>query len=140
MPFVKRKKNVQEIVVKRPKGVKRKRCERLSICLTPDEKKIIQSRANTAGVSMTDFIVASVRNERITVVTGLTDLLLELLQQGRNLNQIGRSLNSGGYISSSDFGNTCKACQKAYFELVHFVDECNVRIKREENQNAGYKD
>ena len=137
MQFAKRKRNVQEIVVKRPRSVNRKRCERLSICLTPDEKKMIQSQANTAGMSMTDFIVASVRNERITVITGLTEMLLELVRQGRNLNQIARSLNSGGYISSSELGNTCKACQKAYFELVHLVDECNVRIKREENQNAG---
>ena len=140
MKFVKRNKNVQEIVVKRPKAVNRKRCERLSICLTPEEKKMIQSRANTAGMSMTDFIVASVRNERITVVTGLTEMLLELVRQGRNLNQIARSLNSGGYISSSDLGNICKACQNAYIELTQFVDYWNIRLKKEAEQNAGYKD
>ena len=140
MQFVKRKKNVQEIVVKRPKAVNRKRCERLSICLTPDEKKLIQSQANTAGMSMTDFVMASVEAKPIIVITGLPELLLEINRHGNNLNQLTRRVHQHGNVSLAEIISTCRACQNAYMELARFVDYWNVRLKKEVEQDAGYKD
>lgn len=140
MQFVKRNKNVQEIVVKRPKAVNRKRCERLSICLTPDEKKMIQSQANKAGMTMTDFVIASAEAKRIIVITGLPELLLEINRHGNNLNQLTRRVHQHANISSAEIMSTCRACRNAYMELVRFVDYWNIRLKKEADQNAGYKD
>lgn len=140
MKFVKRNKNVQEIVVKRPKAVNRKRCERLSICLTPEEKKLIKSRADQAGMTMTDFVMASVEAKPIIVITGLPELLLEINRNGNNLNQLTRRVHQRGNISSAEIMSTCRACQNAYIELTRFVDYWNIRLKKEAKQNAGYKD
>ena len=77
----------------------RKRSERLCLGLTPAEKNMISTAAKEAGMSQTDFLVASVKGTRIVVITALPELLLELSRQGNNLNQVTRCLNGKHSVS-----------------------------------------
>lgn len=98
MVFFRRKNKPQDMPVSKPKP-NRRRSERLSLSLTPDEKVMIRSAAEDAGMSQTDFIIASVKRTRIVVITALPEALLELSRQGNNLNQIARCLNGKYYVS-----------------------------------------
>jgi len=44
-------------------------------------------------LSQNDFLIKSALDKNIIVIDGLQNLLLELVREGKNLNQITRSLN-----------------------------------------------
>lgn len=133
MPLFLKKNKPQDIPAQKPKP-NRKRSERLSLGLTPDEKDMIRKGAKEAGMSQTDFILASVKGTRIVVITSLQEGLLELNRQGCNLNQMARCLNGNYYVSHSEIQKTCRSCQNAYENLTRFVDRWNVQLKRMEEE------
>lgn len=133
MSLFMKKNKPQDMPISKPKP-NRKRSERLSLGLTPDEKNMIRNGAKEAGMSQTDFIVASVKGTQILVLTGLPEMLLELNRQGCNLNQIARYLNEKGYASHTEIQKTCQSCRNAYENLVRFVDRWNVRAKKMEDE------
>ena len=128
-----RKKNVShEPPESKPQKPNRKRSERLSLGLTPEEKNMITDGAREAGLSRTDYVVASVKGTRIIVITGLAEQIQELSRQGNNLNQIARCLNQRGYVNHVMIEKTCQSCRNAYQQLVNFVDRYDVKLKRME--------
>jgi len=128
-----KKNKPQDIPAQKPKP-NRKRSERLSLGLTPAEKDMISKGAKEAGMSRTDFILASVKGTRIVVITSLQEGLLELNRQGCNLNQMARCLNGKSYVSYTEVKKTCQSCQNAYEKLVRFIDLWNVRLKKMEDE------
>lgn len=133
MAFFRRKNKPQDMPVSKPKP-NRRRSERLSLSLTPNEKVMISDGAKEAGMSRTDFIVTSVKGTRIVVITSLQEVLLELNRQGCNLNQMARCLNGKHYVSYSEIQKICQSCQNAYEKLTRFVDHWNVRLKKMEEE------
>ena len=104
----------------------------MSLGLTPDEKNMITDGAREAGLSRTDYVVASVKGTKIIVITGLAEQIQELSRQGNNLNQIARCLNQRGHVSRETIERTCQSCRNAYQQLVNFVDRYDVKLKRME--------
>lgn len=133
MPLFTKKYKPQDMPASKPKP-NRKRAERLCLGLTPAEKNMISTAAKEAGMSQTDFLVASVKGTRIVVITALPELLLELSRQGNNLNQVTRCLNGKHYVSHSEIQKTCQSCQKAYENLTRFVDRWDARLKKMEEE------
>ena len=122
-----KKKNDQPVMKKVvSKKVNRKRTERLCLGLTPEEKKLITDSAESVEMSRTDFILNAVEGNRIMVMAGLYEVLLELNRQGNNLNQVARKLNQNGLVNGTEVEKTCRLCQNAYEQLVRFVDRWNI--------------
>ena len=134
MSFFRKKNTMLEVNTAKPKKVNRSRTERLCLGLTPEEKMIITDGARNAGMSRTDFILNAVEGNRVVILTGLPEILQELPRQGNNLNQIARCLNQRGFVSKETIEKTSKSCLRAYEQLVRFVDNWNVKLKRLEEK------
>lgn len=130
MPFFRKKSSQQETPVIKPTRPNRKRSERLSLSLTPEEKNLICDGANAAGMCRRDFVIASVKGTRVVVITSLQEVLLELSRQGNSMNQIARRLNQKSCVNYAEIEKTCRACQNAYEAVVRFIDRWDVKLKR----------
>lgn len=65
--------------------------------LTEKQYLMLKTQAKKAGMTMTDFIVASVTGKEIVVIDGVTELHKQLKAIGHNLNQLTAKANAGVY-------------------------------------------
>lgn len=72
-----------------------KKSEIITLRVTPRTKKTIQERAQSAGLTVTDYLCYSGLGKEIVQVEGLEQVLSELKAQGRNLNQLTTLANMG---------------------------------------------
>lgn len=85
----------------RPRHAGAARTEQMNVRCTPDERAIIEDRAKEAGITLSDYVVASALGNRIERIVWddegvLKEVTHELKKQGVNLNQIaliGNKLN-----------------------------------------------
>ena len=134
MSLFKKKNSEKKAVAAKPKA-NRKRTERLSLCLTEEEKRFITDTAKEAGICRTDLIMKAIRAQKPIVITGAAEILLELNRQGNNLNQLSRRVNSYNHVSNTEIQQTTAACREAYREVVHFINTWNIKLKQEEVKN-----
>ena len=72
-----------------------KKSEIITLWVTPRTKKTIQELAQSAGLTVTDYLCYSGLGKEIVQVEGLEQVLSELKAQGRNLNQLTTLANMG---------------------------------------------
>ena len=72
-----------------------KKSEIITLRVTPRTKKTIQELAQSAGLTVTDYLCYSGLGKEIVRVEGLEQVLSELKAQGRNLNQLTTLANMG---------------------------------------------
>ena len=72
-----------------------KKTEIITLRVTPRTKKTIQELAQSAGLTVTDYLCYSGLGKEIVQVEGLEQVLSELKAQGRNLNQLTTLANMG---------------------------------------------
>lgn len=72
-----------------------KKSEIITLRVTPRTKKTIQELAQSAGLTVTDYLCYSGLGKEIVQVEGLEQVLSELKAQGRNLNQLTTLANMG---------------------------------------------
>jgi len=112
--------------------MQKKKTEIITARMTPTDKKTIQRRARSAGMTVTDYLTACALDKEIVRVEGLDDLLSELKAQGRNLNQLTTLANMGrltvlrgddlmdGYAKlAAQVGELTKAVNGAPTKAVH---------------------
>jgi hypothetical protein len=63
--------------------------------LTPADKRKLQSLADKAGLTMTEYILRSALNKPITIIPGLDEFSRQLKAIGNNLNQLTYRANAG---------------------------------------------
>lgn len=94
----------------------RKRNQTLTIRLTAAEKGAIIQKAEKAGMSLTDYIVASSLLTEIHVAEDTRPLVTELKRIGNNLNQISMKINAGAF-QSYNFQEVIDLQRSIYEEL-----------------------
>ena len=72
-----------------------KKSEIITLRVTPRTKKTIQELAQSAGLTVTDYLCYSGLGKEIVRMEGLEQVLSELKAQGRNLNQLTTLSNMG---------------------------------------------
>ena len=72
-----------------------KKSEIITLRVTPRTKKTLQELAQSAGLTVTDYLCYSGLGKEIVQVEGLEQVLSELKAQGRNLNQLTTLANMG---------------------------------------------
>lgn len=95
----------------------RKRNQTLTVRLTAAEKDAIIQKAEKAGMSLTDYIVASSLLTEIHVAEDTRPLVTELKRIGNNLNQISMKINAGAF-TSYNFQEVIEMQRIIYEELV----------------------
>ena len=94
----------------------RKRNQTLTVRLTATEKDAIIQKAEKAGMSLTDYIVASSLLTEIHVAEDTRPLVTELKRIGNNLNQISMKINAGAF-QSYNFQEVIELQKNIYEEL-----------------------
>ena len=94
----------------------RKRNQTLTIRVTAAEKNAIIQKAEKAGMSLTDYIVASSLLTEIHVAEDTRPLVTELKRIGNNLNQISMKINAGAF-TSYNFQEVIEMQKNIYEEL-----------------------
>ena len=67
----------------------------VTIRMTPKVKEQLRQRAQTAGMTLTDYLCICGLGKEIVRADGLDEVLFELKAQGRNLNQLTTLANMG---------------------------------------------
>ena len=69
------------------KTVKRNRPITYSFRVSERERRIIDEKVKTSGLSRTDFLIRALMDKPVTVIANGGEILQELKRQGNNLNQ-----------------------------------------------------
>ena len=72
---------------------KRTRNKQIILRATEKEYELIQKKVEKSKLGQNDFLLKAVLQKDIIVIEGLKELLLELIREGKNLNQIAKALN-----------------------------------------------
>lgn len=71
----------------------RTRNKQIILRATEKEYELIQKKIQKSKLKQNDFLLKSALQKNIIVIEGLQELLLELIREGKNLNQIAKALN-----------------------------------------------
>lgn len=107
----------------------RTRCEVLKLRLTKEEKELISNKASELNMSMTDFIMEAVNGSQVIVIDKIPQLYLELLRQGKNLNQLVRIAHQTDAKELSGIEEAIKQCSETHKKLMQFCDAWNVKLR-----------
>ncbi|MEP7168170.1 MAG: plasmid mobilization relaxosome protein MobC [Bacteroidota bacterium] len=115
----------------RPRSEKRKRNSFLIARCTSEEKKLVEERANSKGLSLGDFIRSqSIGQKPLKIVpkkgpatTAILLLKAELNKIGSNVNQIAKVCNTNGTVAPAQVDAMLFALGKCYDEIIKFSKE-----------------
>lgn len=104
--------------------MREKKERRVSIRMTEKQYKAIESKANTAQMSVATYIRATALRHKVTVVEGLPEITHELKGIGRNINQV-VTLAHQERIKTVYLEDTVTALARIYNKLSELADrEC----------------
>lgn len=89
-----------------------KRTEILTFRVTPEEKKLIETKALSSYRLVSMYLRDCALDREIILIDGMKDVATELRRIGNNLNQITKAVNSGVY--AVDLTETKKEVQKVW--------------------------
>jgi len=81
---------------------KRTRNKQIILRSTEKEYEIIQKKIVKSKLKQNDYLLKSALQKDIIVIDGLKELLLELIREGKNLNQISKALNQNENINLNE--------------------------------------
>ena len=81
---------------------KRTRNKQIILRTTEKEYELIQKKVEKSKLKQNDFLLKSALQKDIIVIEGLQKLLLELIREGKNLNQIAKALNQNESFNSNE--------------------------------------
>ena len=104
--------------------MRKKKERRVSVRMTEEQYKTIESKANTAQISVATYIRAAALRHKVTMVEGLPEITHELKGIGRNINQV-VTLAHQGRIKTVYLEDTVTALARIYNKLSELADrEC----------------
>ena len=115
----KNKKSLEEKIIEK-KTVKRNRPITFSFRVSERERRIIDEKIKSSGLSRTDFLIRALTDKPVTVIANSGEILQELKRQGNNLNQAVR--NCYFYPDEKDKVLSAAAeCKRAYRTLLSVI-------------------
>ena len=107
--------------------------EKRDICVTfrctKSEKELLQNKAKTARLSLTDYILRLSNKKRIVVIDGIPELAREINKIGVNINQACRIANQYKTISPQKIDEISKQQKEIYNAVLNLIDEINKKDK-----------
>lgn len=92
--------------------------QKITIRVSPTEKKEIEAKAEQAKMSMSRYLVVATENKKIRVTEKIPDLYLEITRIGVNVNQIAHVANSQKYVNTQQI-----------YEVKNLLREVNANMK-----------
>ena len=119
--FCRNTKTLKEKIIEK-KTVKRNRSITYSFRVSERERRIIDEKVKTSGLSRTDFLICALTDKPVSVIANGGEILQELKRQGNNLNQAVRNC----YFYPDEKGKVLSAaaeCKRAYRALLSVIGE-----------------
>ena len=88
---------------------------------TENERKIIDEKIKSSGLTMTAFIIKAITNKPIVVFANSGEILNELKRQGNNLNQIVRA-NYYGLATKRELLSYVEELKNTYREISRAIE------------------
>ena len=102
------------------KTVKRNRPITYSFRVSERERRIIDEKVKTSGLSRTDFLIRTLTDKPVSMIANGGEILQELKRQGNNLNQAVR--NCYFYPDEKDkVLSVAEECKRAYRILLSVI-------------------
>ena len=81
---------------------------------------LLKKKATRANITMTDFIIKAITEQKIVVIDSLVPLLSELKAVGRNLNQLTVLANTGriNVVNLSETLDKCTEIHAVLYEML----------------------
>ncbi len=67
--------------------------------LTPEQKENLTNKAQSARLSVTEYLLALSERKKIYVVDGLPELCVQIIKIGTNINQVTHTINANRSVS-----------------------------------------
>lgn len=90
--------------------------KRLNFRITDEADAVIRSKAKSANMSITDYVISSAVGKEVINFDGISDLITQIKKLGNNVNQL-LILSRQGKISTLNLSNT-QAELKRIYELL----------------------
>ena len=103
---------------------------RLKLRMTAEDKKMIQSKAAAAGMTMSEYVRALVNRKKIVVAPELPELLRQIIKIGTNVNQILLVNENYGTAPREVTEETKKHLAAITDKVSDLVTECKCRKDR----------
>lgn len=107
----------------------RRRSEVLKLRLTQEEKELISNKAAAVNMSMTDFIMEAVNGSQVIVIDKIPQVYVELMRQGKNLNQLVKIAHQTDATELSGIEEAVKQCSETHKKLMQFCDKWDVKLR-----------
>lgn len=102
----------------------RNRNAQLAFRCTAEELAMIDTKAATAGMNRTEFLINALSEKEIIVYPGMREILAELKREGINLNQALRFANHD-QMRVPELNEAIKNCNELYKKLLNLWQEAN---------------
>lgn len=81
---------------------KRTRNKQIILRSTEKEYELIQKKVKKSKLGQNEFLIKAALQKDIIVIEGLKELILELIREGKNLNQIAKVLNQNENLKQNE--------------------------------------
>ena len=95
----------------------------MSFRLSDKEYALLQKKLSESGLSLTGFLIETIRGKEIIIISDFLPLLGELKRQGVNLNQLARRVNQFSPVSEQEILITLQECQDTYRKLIELSEQ-----------------
>ena len=108
----------------------RKRSKHIHIMMNDEEYELTRSKATTAGMTYTDFIIRLMTEGQIIIVNDLREVIAEIKKQGSNLNQALRYAHESGGLNDEELRIAINDCGEMYTTLNVLAKEISLGLKK----------
>lgn len=101
-----------------------RKSEAFRVRLTIEERVTIEAKAETVGVTVSDYLRRCALSRKLPAPSKVTDFETkhELRRIGVNLNQMAKVMNAGGMVAPSDHGATLERLNLLLDSMMEGVD------------------
>ena len=100
-----------------------KKSERIFIRVSPEEKKSIETKAEQANMTVSQYVLKATENKKIVVSENIPKLFVEITRIGVNINQIAHVANAQKYVKMSAIYETQKLLREVQESMTKILQE-----------------
>lgn len=103
----------------------RSRPKQVKFWASESEVEQIKKKVKKSKLTQSDYLLRCALDQKILVVEGLKEILLELIREGNNLNQISKALNQGEQINQNEILETKEKLMELWGLIEKILKEGN---------------
>lgn len=112
------------------------RNERIDLRVSSEDKTIIENKAKMVGMSISEFILDSVKRKRIVVIDDIPKIVSDVHGAAVNINQIAKVANSQKFVNKKNVEDLFLESQTLQNQIKELIKSIYEYEPEHENVNA----